>query len=43
MCVKSTEQELELQLVESTLQGSLSEKIPKTHFGIKYQISINTF
>lgn len=26
MCVKSTEQELELQLVESTLQGSLSEK-----------------
>lgn len=36
MFVKSTEQELELQLVESTLQGSLSEKIPKVYFGIKY-------
>lgn len=36
MCVKSTEQELELQMVESTLQGSLSEKIPKAHLGIKY-------
>lgn len=36
MFVKSTEQDLELQLVESTLQGSLSEKIPKVHFGIKY-------
>lgn len=36
MCVKSTEQELELQLVESTLQGSLSEKIPNAQFGIKY-------
>lgn len=36
MCVKSTEQELELQLVISTLQGSLCEKIPKAQFGIKY-------